>query len=287
MLNDDLVLMSEEGRESTILDGELTRRILRVEHSLVTIRGFTFYRGASANGGGVCAVDVDLLIEDCTFRENVVGSSFPALPENSPFGCADTLGALPAGCDVSPVLVSGAQLARTDAGVELRWSMSEGVDATGFHLVRHHGDEALQITQSPLDPCATCVFVDREPGNLSGRVSYELVILRGGSEERFFMGTIDLDRIAAVELGSPRPNPMRVDGYVSFSLPRALDVALAVFDVSGRLVRTLHQGPKEAGVHQVPIQVAAEDQSRLGAGVYWIRLQAGKEIRQSRLTVVP
>ena len=66
-----------------------------------------------------------------------------------------------------------------------------------------------------------------------------------------------------------------------------MDVALAVFDVSGRLVRTLHRGPKEAGVHQVPIQITAEDQPRLGAGVYWIRLQAGKEIRQSRLIVVP
>ncbi|MEZ4652821.1 MAG: hypothetical protein R3E12_04240 [Candidatus Eisenbacteria bacterium] len=87
----------------------------------------------------------------------------PALPGHSPIGCADTLGALPAGCEEVPVLVSGARLARTEAGVELRWWTLQDIDLDGFHVFRHSAEESVRLTNDPLAPCGSVSFSTTKP----------------------------------------------------------------------------------------------------------------------------
>jgi hypothetical protein len=60
-----------------------------------------------------------------------------------------------------------------------------------------------------------------------------------------------------------------------------VEVTLAVYDVLGRRVRSLAEGPQRAGRHEV-----AFDASGLASGVYFVRLvtPAGQATR--RLTVV-
>jgi hypothetical protein len=52
-----------------------------------------------------------------------------------------------------------------------------------------------------------------------------------------------------VELEDPAPNPSRGRVSVAYSLPRRSGVRLLVYDVSGKLVRTLASGPQEEGLH--------------------------------------
>ncbi|MDM7915105.1 MAG: right-handed parallel beta-helix repeat-containing protein, partial [Candidatus Eisenbacteria bacterium] len=56
---------------------------------------------------------------------------------------------------------------------------------------------------------------------------------------------------AAARLIGNIPNPSRPATSILFDLPRAASVRLDVFDVSGRLVRRLAEGPFEAGSHAV------------------------------------
>ena len=73
-----------------------------------------------------------------------------------------------------------------------------------------------------------------------------------------------------LRLHAPYPNPSAGRTLVRFELPEAAAVRLAVYDVQGREVAVLAEGPRSAGRH-----TAAFDGGGLAAGVYVCRLEAG------------
>jgi hypothetical protein len=66
------------------------------------------------------------------------------------------------------------------------------------------------------------------------------------------------------------PNPFNPSTVISYDLPVAAQVRLAVYDLTGRLVATLVEGRRPAGRHQ-----AAFDGSNLASGIYLYKLTAG------------
>jgi len=75
---------------------------------------------------------------------------------------------------------------------------------------------------------------------------------------------------------SAAPNPFNAVTRISFSLPRAGDVNLSVYDITGRLAATLANGNLDAGVHEFPF-----DGKSLASGIYFVRL-IGKDVSQTR-----
>jgi hypothetical protein len=74
------------------------------------------------------------------------------------------------------------------------------------------------------------------------------------------------------------PNPFSVaNTSISFSIPRADRATLQVFDVQGRLVRTLLDGAMDAGAHTVTWNGRNDSDREVSSGVYFYRLQAGEE----------
>ncbi|RKZ21062.1 hypothetical protein DRQ18_05105 [bacterium] len=73
----------------------------------------------------------------------------------------------------------------------------------------------------------------------------------------------------------------RDDAVIRFGIPTAGHVTLKLYDVTGRVVRTLVDADLAAGVHQVKINA-----KRLPAGVYFYRLDTGKRSATEKLIVV-
>jgi len=67
------------------------------------------------------------------------------------------------------------------------------------------------------------------------------------------------------------PNPFNPTTTISYDLPEATEVALTVYDVSGRQVALLVDGWSDEGVHEVTF-----NGSGLSTGVYIYRLRAGE-----------
>lgn len=86
---------------------------------------------------------------------------------------------------------------------------------------------------------------------------------------------------AGVSLSAPEPNPSRGRTLLRFRLPEPAVVRLAVYDVGGREVARLVQGPRGAGDH-----AEAFDSGALAGGVYWVRLSAGDVRRERRMVVL-
>jgi|GEM_PF-3139701 len=78
------------------------------------------------------------------------------------------------------------------------------------------------------------------------------------------------------------PNPARGAATLAVSVPAALDVSVAVYDLLGRRVAVLHEGPMAAGVHAL-----AWDARGLAGGVYVVRATGAQGTRTRRLTVLP
>lgn len=77
-------------------------------------------------------------------------------------------------------------------------------------------------------------------------------------------------------LGPARPNPSRGPSTLRFELARAASVDATVFDAQGRRVRTLARlEPLAAGAHQLTWDGHDDAGARVGAGVFFVRLQAG------------
>jgi hypothetical protein len=73
------------------------------------------------------------------------------------------------------------------------------------------------------------------------------------------------------------PNPLRAGGRLTFTLPRAGEAELTVFDLQGRRVRSLARGTRDAGEHRVAWDGRDDAGQAVASGVYFIRLRAGDE----------
>jgi len=80
---------------------------------------------------------------------------------------------------------------------------------------------------------------------------------------------------------SAYPNPFNSQTRVTYNLPEASYIELALFDLSGRRVMDIVSGNKNAGQYTISL-----DGSILTSGVYVIELHAGKEISRSKVALV-
>jgi hypothetical protein len=77
------------------------------------------------------------------------------------------------------------------------------------------------------------------------------------------------------------PNPVRGSSTVRFRVPSRGPVHLSLLDVAGRRVRTLEEGVRGEGWHEIPWS-----REGLVAGVYFLRLRAGGRQETSRVVLV-
>jgi len=87
-------------------------------------------------------------------------------------------------------------------------------------------------------------------------------------------------------LHAPWPNPFNPATTVSFTLGEPTTVSLKVYDLQGRLVRTLSQGFLHAGQHHVRWNGRDHGDRAVAAGVYVCRLDDGWRQRTQRLVLV-
>lgn len=82
------------------------------------------------------------------------------------------------------------------------------------------------------------------------------------------------------------PSPARSSTRFALSLPVRGKATVEAIDVSGRRVRTLHDGPLGAGPHQFEWNLTDDEGRPLGAGIYFVRATAGGQTFRRRVAIV-
>jgi hypothetical protein len=97
-----------------------------------------------------------------------------------------------------------------------------------------------------------------------------------------FAGVDDESRPDGFRLEEPAPNPFNPSTDLALVLAAPAPARLAVYDVAGRLVATLHEGPLPAGRHVF----RWEPGSRAG-GLYLVRAQVAEGTQTRRVVYLP
>ncbi len=91
-----------------------------------------------------------------------------------------------------------------------------------------------------------------------------------------------------LSLGPSLPNPFGCGTVIEYGLPPGVGqaaVRLAIYNVSGRQVRTLVEDNQAPGIYRVAWDGTDDQQRRLGSGVYFARLQAGPQVKRYALVL--
>ena len=83
-----------------------------------------------------------------------------------------------------------------------------------------------------------------------------------------------------------RPNPFASECLVSFEIPETMPVSLHVFNVNGRLVRTLVSGDYPPGFHSVTWDGRDDDGRSVSHGVYFIKLDSPRGTKSQRGVII-
>ncbi len=177
--------------------------------------------------------------------------------------------------------------------VHVAWSDHRHVDTEIYTMTEDGstwGDET-RITRAAEPSVLPCVTADA-----AGTVSIVWTDQRHGQADLYFIQTESDAGVPVagpvapgpgmVYLARPYPMPFTSETRMTFSLGEAADVSLEVFDVKGRLVRTLAEGPYAAGRHSVTWDGLDARGAGAAPGVYFVRCASAAEHQVRRVVLV-
>jgi hypothetical protein len=195
-----------------------------------------------------------------------------------------------------PGVPEGLLVAYVHDGNVLTWSPNTDPDVWHYRIYR--GEFAG----------ADCGAMPSEPTALAAGTSWTDPLGGGGSawDYCYWLSAVDFagnesapttwsgtattgvgDRPRPFALHAAAPNPFNPRTKLVYDLPAAAPVSLQVFDISGRLVRTLVDGvASSAGRHEATWNGRDEAGRTLPAGVYFARLAADGKTQIQRLALV-
>ena len=88
------------------------------------------------------------------------------------------------------------------------------------------------------------------------------------------------------QLQQNAPNPFNSQTVLSYFLPKSGPVRLELFSVTGQRVAILHQGPQQAGYHQLRWKAQDDEGRPLASGIYFYRLETTNGILTRKLTLL-
>jgi hypothetical protein len=201
-----------------------------------------------------------------------------------------------------PVAHATLELSADGGAVNLVWQTSGEMRNLGFHVYRAEGAGDDRNGLTPADFVRITERLIRASGESGG--VYELTdrdVVAGTTytyrlESMSLAGATELiaEETVTVERGAPRrlalhqnrPNPFNPSTTIAFEVPAAEHVRLQIYDVAGRLVRTLVDERLEPDYYDVPWDGRNDVGRNVGSGVYFYQLRASDRTLRNKLVLM-
>lgn len=189
-----------------------------------------------------------------------------------------------------------------DKDVEVTWKTASETNNYGFEVYRRYqGAKSLNgqlraYVTTPADTAWTKVaFIAGHGTTLQPQLYSTIDTPKKVGYYEYLLKEIDLDGKSTeignvkVEVGLPKtttlyqnyPNPFNPTTLISYAIPTRSRITLGVYDVLGRVVRTLVEETQDPGIYE-----AQFDASGLASGIYFYRLTAGSFVQTKKMLVV-
>lgn len=182
------------------------------------------------------------------------------------------------GTGLVPVRLTRFEASLSPDGVILEWETAFEARSAGFHVLRSETDvlrEATRLTKT-LIPSGSHLYRFTDTTTQVGRYWYWLreVSRTGAGEVHGPIPVTVAGSRPGILLSQNMPNPFTASTRITFQMPVAGIATLEVFDISGRLVRTLMDGENvPAGTHFKDWDGIGDSGGSAAAGIYFYRLQ--------------
>jgi hypothetical protein len=186
----------------------------------------------------------------------------------------------------APVRIRGLKLAQANAQDQLEWA----IDGSGMA-------HAIVYTTAAAPGTGRTLLIEVALERIQGTSASGALMLNGvkaGTSSGAPAWITSLNpalvisqaAVAAPALLGARPNPSPGRNEIGFVLPSDARVVLRVYDVGGRLVRTLVDGPTSAGVHHIPWDGTDSRGRAVTSGIYFSKLEVGDQRRSARFMLL-
>jgi subtilisin family serine protease len=165
------------------------------------------------------------------------------------------------------------------AGTQYCIEIDDLSSCTTYYFAMKTEDDAFNVSALSNVPSGTTACSGQSYATCPG----EFMSAEPGSEQSEAPGIASTARatggvakpLYVLSLGPARPSPSRGKVTIGYSLAQQFPVSIRVYDVAGRLVRTLVSGTGEAGPHDIVWDARDDHGVRVAAGVYFYRMNAG------------
>ncbi len=189
--------------------------------------------------------------------------------------------------NVSSVRLSAFDAVPQKGGVLIKWQTAAESENLGFKVLR----------SQQADGRYEAIVTDLIPANQSGLYSYLDRSVTAG--EKYYYKIQDVDRSGRTALNGPvaaevpmpesialaqnYPNPFNPSTTISYELPRAAQVELAIYNLQGQLIRTLCSGQMAPGIHHVVWDAHDSQGLQVPTGLYYYRLRVADQVFTRKL----
>jgi len=242
-------------------------------------------------GAGICSYNSNPLLTNNTICDNPLG--------NGIYCVGSLTGPTINNCIIwgntpNQIYVEGfANAVVSYSDVEGGWTGTGNIDANPGFISGPYGDYYLeqiaagQVHQSPCvdtgDPYTPMILGTTRTDGVQ-----DSGIVDMGYHYPIGVGDIPLDvktKVVVIpevfDLMDSFPNPFNPSTTISYALPKACEVKLIVYDIQGRVVRTLINQWQNPGIHEVTF-----DGSDLASGIYVYHIEAGEYERVNKMVLL-
>ena len=170
-------------------------------------------------------------------------------------------------------------------GLALSWHSEDPRPVLSWRLYRMAGSQREFLAELPADGGR---YLDAAADPAIDQV-YRLTALHPyGAESELgpFHSLVDNGSSLRLSLGQSLPNPMRERSRIDYVLPEAGPISMRIYDTAGRLVRSLADGPAEAGAGSLVWDGRDGGGRHVPAGVYFYRLRAEGRVLTRKMMVL-
>ena len=205
------------------------------------------------------------------FMETITARQFVAVTTLAPghvFASTPVEDVIEFGEEPVPTLIRALDVTARPFGADLRWEVTVDEHLSGFTIRRSSRGETSTIASD----LAVTARSYRDEGLIAGTThEYQLIAVdRDGSYTQSMPVSVTIPA-ARVELLPNQPNPFNPVTTIRFVVPERRSAQLTIHDVTGRVVATLIDGIRDAGMNTITWNAEG-----MASGVYFTTLRVGK-----------
>ncbi|RKZ25713.1 hypothetical protein DRQ20_04550, partial [bacterium] len=174
------------------------------------------------------------------------------------------------------------QVLSTVRGVLVKWKMAQEHGVKKYTVYRSEGKEKIPVFSvgaSPSTASHEYSYFDTHV-KAGKRYTYWLAVGTSSGTKWYGPKSVIAMKKLVFGLSLPKGNLANKGALVEYTIPEKSDVSLSLYTVSGRRIKTLVKGRKEAGIYKIRINT-----EEIPPGLYFLMLTAGDKKAVKKLII--